>query len=116
MQPACCCPGRAELSDDPLSRRRKKKKELQTNLITDAIFPHCLISLLYRHMSAHLKDSDTRPRSDVLKCTFHIRNISLKGQIRLQIKIVWSHRGDIDTQQHKTVTYMSKHGQKRGIE
>lgn len=87
----------------------QKTKELQTNLITDAISPHCLSPfLLHRHKSTHiLKHWDTAITA-VIWCTeMYIShpqtmqdNISLKRQISLQIKISSSMSGHI--QRHKS--------------
>lgn len=82
----------------------QKTKELQTNLIIDAISPHCLPPILsHRHKSTHILERCDTAITAVIWCTeMYIShpqrmqdNISLKRQISLQIKIPSSMSGCI---------------------
>lgn len=107
---------------------RQKTKELQTNLITDAISPHCLsLFLLHRHKSRHiLKHWDTAITAMIWCTEMYIShpqrmqdNIGLKRQISLQIKIPSSMSSHIQRKKnhkedsHKTPTHPGKHRQNK---
>lgn len=101
----------------------QKTKELQTNLITDAISTHCLsLFLLHRHKSTHLETLRHRHHChDLMYWNVHFTSTDNAGQYQSlktdkpsnkdSIVDVWSHTETENTKadSYKTLTHLGKH-------